>query len=92
MQELLSTFDGVSVLFLLALGFFILAVSVGSMVFWIITLIDVMKRESLDHEARVLWAIVIALLGVIGSLVYFFKYMLPHKREIIKQKKKAAQK
>jgi hypothetical protein len=51
--------------------FFILLGIVGT-IFWIIELVDVMRREFADSNLKLIWVLVILLGHFIGSLVYFF--------------------
>ncbi|MDZ8118320.1 PLDc N-terminal domain-containing protein [Pontiella agarivorans] len=41
-------------------------------VFWIWTIVDCSKHESAEGSDRLVWLIVIILIGIIGSLTYCF--------------------
>jgi len=49
-----------------------LLASIGGMVFWVIQLIDVARREFSDPNAKIVWLLVVILGSVIGALVYHF--------------------
>jgi len=52
----------------------ILAASVAGIVFWVFMLIDVFQRKNwIDENQKILWIVVVILLGWIGSLVYYFE-------------------
>jgi len=52
----------------------ILAASVAGLVFWIFMLIDVFQRKNwIDENQKILWLVVVILLGWIGGLVYYFE-------------------
>jgi len=52
-------------LFFLPLGLLTLA-------FWICMLVDAAKNRGLDQDERVVWIIVVALLHLLGAVIYFF--------------------
>ncbi len=43
----------------------------GLFLFWLLTLIDCIKRKS-DENDKVVWTLVIVFLGLLGSLIYYF--------------------
>ncbi|MBI3034687.1 PLDc N-terminal domain-containing protein [Candidatus Woesearchaeota archaeon] len=50
----------------------VIAIAVLLFVFWIWMLIDCAKRAFKNDNEKVVWIIVIALLGFIGAAVYYF--------------------
>ena len=54
--------------FWLVIGFFALATTI----FWIVELVDVMRREFADSNTKLIWALVILLSHFVGSVVYYF--------------------
>ena len=64
----------------------IIALAILAFVFWILMLIDCAKRDFENDNEKVVWIIVIALLGVIGAAIYYFAVKLPDKKEIKKKK------
>jgi hypothetical protein len=51
---------------------------------WIAGLIDVLRRSDLDRGARGAWTLLIVLVPIVGTLVYFAKRPpLPEEREKI---------
>jgi hypothetical protein len=51
---------------------FLFALSILSFVFWIMMLVDSIKRKFKRSDERLIWVIVIVLTGIIGSLIYYF--------------------
>ncbi len=49
---------------------FIILLSIGTLVFWIWAIIDVAKNPTLTDNERLTWILVVALLQVIGAIVY----------------------
>ena len=47
-----------------------LLIGIASLVFWLWMLIDCIKNESDQGNTKVIWVIVIVLLGILGALVY----------------------
>ena len=40
-------------------------------IFWIIALIDILKSDFRDTNGKIIWALVVIFLPVIGSILYF---------------------
>jgi hypothetical protein len=49
---------------------FIVLLAIGSLVFWIWTIIDVAKNPTLTDNERLTWILVVAFLQFIGAVVY----------------------
>jgi hypothetical protein len=43
-----------------------------SSIFWIVELIDVVRRQFRDDTTKVLWVVVVVVGHFVGSLVYYF--------------------
>ena len=66
-----------------------IAVIILMFVFWILMLIDCAKRNFKKDNEKVIWIIVIALLGALGAVIYYFVVKINDKKlEKIKSKKK----
>ncbi|MFK7911623.1 MAG: PLDc N-terminal domain-containing protein [Akkermansiaceae bacterium] len=50
----------------------VLGVALLSIVFWIWMLVDCISKEPEQGNDKVVWVIVIALLGALGALIYLF--------------------
>lgn len=51
-----------------------LALGIAGLVFWVFMLIDVFQRKNwLDENQKILWIVLIILLGWLGALVYYFE-------------------
>jgi hypothetical protein len=73
---------------IVAIGFFAVfgigVLGLIILVLWVLGLIDLFKRPDLDRRARMAWLLLIVLLPVIGTVVYFAtRPTLPDERERI---------
>lgn len=66
--------------FILILYFFCIVFIFAGIVFWILMLVDVAKRNFTKKDDKIIWVLIVALLGVIGALIYYF---------VVKRKAKA---
>ena len=51
---------------------FFAAVMIGTLVFWILMLVDVVKRDFKKSEEKIVWLLIILFFHFIGALVYYF--------------------
>jgi TctA family transporter len=58
----------IMVLFFLAIA----AIAILALVFWILMLVDSIKRKYKDDNDKIVWVLVIVLLGILGAIVYYF--------------------
>ncbi len=60
------------------IGFFIiwgliLTLSIALFVFWIVMLVDVVKRENWKNDSeKTVWLLIVILVGWLGALIYYF--------------------
>lgn len=65
---LFFVFGGIlSVLF----GLAIFAVALAGIIFWILMIIDAVKRKFPKEEDKIVWVLVVVLMGIIGALIYY---------------------
>jgi len=55
---------------------------IAVLAFWIWTLVDCIKNEPSEGNDKIVWILVIALAGWIGSLIYVFARRPARKREL----------
>jgi len=60
--------------------FIIVILSLAVFVFWIWTIIDCIRNTNYDDTRRIMWVLIIVLLGFIGSIIYLV--MAPRGRTI----------
>ena len=60
-------------------GLIFAGISIFAFVFWILMLVDCIKRKFKDDTEKIIWILVIIFTGIIGALIYYF---------IVKNKKK----
>ena len=61
----------------LALGIFfiiilIIAIAIAAFVFWILMLIDCIKRDFRDSNEKVIWVLLMIFLQVLAAILYYF--------------------
>jgi hypothetical protein len=59
--------------------FLIIAIVVFSIIFWIMMLVDSIKHKYKYKDDKIIWVLVIALLGIIGAIVYYFVVKIENK-------------
>ena len=64
----------------------IIALVVLIFIFWIRMLIDCVKRKFKKENEKIAWVVVIAILGFVGALIYYFVVKINDKKEIKKKK------
>ena len=50
---------------------FLIPVFIIELSLLIFALVDLLKREFMENNTRIIWAIVIVLFGIIGPIIYF---------------------
>jgi uncharacterized membrane-anchored protein len=55
---------------LLFLVFFVLAIL--AFVFWVIMLVDTIQRKFKNENDKIVWILVIVLVGIVGAIIYYF--------------------
>ena len=48
-----------------------LALVLASIGFWIYTIVDIVKSNFQDETTKIIWLLVVVLIGVLGSLIYW---------------------
>ena len=64
----------------------VMAIFVFLFVFWIIMIIDCVKREFKGENDKVVWILVLVFLGFIGAIIYYFVVKVNDKKEIKKKR------
>lgn len=72
--------DGSAVFGIFFLIFLAFVIGVLGFVFWVFMLIDAAKRKDLSDGERIAWILIIAFIGIIGAIVYYFAVKLSRKR------------
>jgi prolipoprotein diacylglyceryltransferase len=62
----------IGVLWFVPLMLLVLAIIVLAIIFWIYMLVDSIKRKYKDENDKIVWVLVIVLLGIIGAVIYYF--------------------
>ena len=48
-----------------------LALVLASIGFWIYTIVDIVKSNFQDETTKIIWLLVVVLIGILGSLIYW---------------------
>ena len=59
-------------IFILLLVLLFIAILVLTFIFWIFMIIDCAKRTFKDDTEKILWILVIVLVGILGAIIYYF--------------------
>lgn len=78
MSETLAITSGFIVLFGL-IWISILAISILSVIFWILMIVDVSTRKFKNENDKIVWILVVVLAQVIGAIIYYFVIKRPDK-------------
>jgi len=65
-------FGGFEIILLLAVGLFLFPLLLALFAFWIWMLISAIQNKGLTEGEKIAWVLVIALLHVLGAIIYFF--------------------
>lgn len=63
---------GGTILLGVIVGLIVLALAIAVFVFWILMLIDCVKRQFKGDSEKIVWVLVIIFTGIIGALIYYF--------------------
>lgn len=71
MVGMMNIFGG-TILLGVIVGLIVLALAIAVFVFWILMLIDCVKRQFKGDSEKIVWVLVIIFTGIIGALIYYF--------------------
>lgn len=80
----IEIFMGTMMIFMMSLVFIII---LGLFIFWVWTIIDVAKREFTNSNERLIWLLLLILLGFIPSIVYYIIVMQPDNNGVMREGK-----
>lgn len=60
------------VVFWVILGILLFALYVWVFVFWILMIVDCVKRKFKQDVEKIVWVLVLIFTGIIGALIYYF--------------------
>jgi prolipoprotein diacylglyceryltransferase len=63
---------GIGIPLAIFFGLFFAVIGVLGFVFWILMLIDCVKRKFKEDVEKIVWLLVIIFTGIIGALIYYF--------------------
>jgi uncharacterized BrkB/YihY/UPF0761 family membrane protein len=80
MFEMMDFFGGM-VVFWIIFALIIFALTIFVFVFWILMLIDCVKRKFKEDSEKIVWVLVIIFTGIIGALIYYFIVKVKDKKK-----------
>ena len=72
MMDLTSTFGLMFIPFFFTMGIFGFLIAILGTVFWLWVLIDCVKRTFKSDTEKMVWVLVLILLGLLGAVIYYF--------------------
>ena len=72
LEELGAVFGIIFMIFAFLFPLAIFGFAIFSIIFWILMLIDVVKRDFEKEDEKTMWVLIIALTHVVGALIYYF--------------------
>lgn len=87
MVDILGLFGATFVLLWLAviLSIFVLAAAmIGWFIFWISMIMDILKREFLKKDDKIMWVVLVVFVAFIGALLYYFE--IKSKDKVVNEK------
>jgi len=73
--------EGLAILAMTVLNISILVFGVLMFIFWILMLIDCVKRDFEISNDKVMWILLIVLLGALGAIIYYFVVKIKEKKQ-----------
>ena len=71
-EEMMGLMGGMFVGGLMLVWLFFMALFVFLFVFWIMMLVDCVKRKFKNENDKIAWILVVAILNWLGAIVYYF--------------------
>ena len=72
MADALGAIFGIVGLLFSLIWLIFFAAIIGSIVFWILMIVDVVKREFPKQDDKTIWILIVVLTGIIGAIIYYF--------------------
>lgn len=71
-------------IFGLLFGLAFAVISIFAFVFWIVMLLDCVKKKFKNDSEKIVWILILIFTGIIGALIYYFVV----KKNVVSSKKK----
>jgi len=72
MMDLTSTFGLMFIPFFFTMGIFGFLIAILGTIFWLWVLIDCVKKTFKSDAEKIVWVLVLILLGLLGAVIYYF--------------------
>jgi len=54
------------------LGLIVAGISIFCFVFWILMLLDCIKKKFKEDSEKIIWVLILIFAGIVGALIYYF--------------------
>ena len=71
-MDLTSTFGLMFIPFFFTMGIFGFLIAILGTIFWLWVLIDCVKKTFKSDAEKIVWVLVLILLGLLGAVIYYF--------------------
>ena len=88
MMDLTSTFGLMFIPFFFTMGIFGFLIAILGTVFWLWVLIDCVKRSFKSDAEKIVWVLVLILLGLLGAVIYYFVVKVKDNKQKSKKRRR----
>ena len=89
MMDLTSTFGLMFIPFFFTMGIFGFLIAILGTILWLWVLIDCVKRTFKSDTEKLVWVLVLILLGLLGAVIYYFVVKVKDNKNVKGNKKKS---
>ena len=87
-MDLTSTFGLMFIPFFFTMGIFGFLIAILGTVFWLWVLIDCVKRSFKSDAEKIVWVLVLILLGLLGAVIYYFVVKVKDNKQKSKKRRR----
>lgn len=88
MMDITSTFGLMFIPFFFAMGIFGFLIAILGTILWLWVLIDCVKRTFKSDAEKIVWVLVLILLGLLGAVIYYFVVKVKDSKKKIKKRRR----
>ncbi len=88
-MDLTSTFGLMFIPFFFTMGIFGFLIAILGTILWLWVLIDCVKRTFKSDTEKLVWVLVLILLGLLGAVIYYFVVKVKDNKNVKGNKKKS---
>ena len=88
MMDLTSTFGLMFIPFFFTMGIFGFLIAILGTIFWLWVLIDCVKKTFKSDAEKIVWVLVLILLGLLGAVIYYFVVKVKDNKQKSKKRRR----